>query len=69
MRNEIPYEVPVGEFGVLGGILFDCCECAWYFFARICCYFADDLSNQEPIVEVIGDIWWQSHVSFLVLLA
>ena len=69
MRNEIPYEVPVSEFGVLGGVLFDCCECTWYFFTRICGYFADDLADQESIVEVIGDVWWQSDVSFLVLLA
>lgn len=52
---KLPYEVPVGEFGVFGVVGFDVEQCGREFGFGVGDYPADDLSDNETIFEVVGN--------------
>jgi hypothetical protein len=66
---DVPYEVPVGQLGVFGGVGLDGGKCGRHFPARIGGQLADNFTNEESIVEVVGSARREEHSSLLVLLA
>ena len=66
MRERVPYKVPVGEFGVLGTVVFDVDQTAGGFSAKGCGQFLDDFADKETALEAIGVVGWEGDFSFIV---
>ena len=47
MRGRVPYEVPVGELGILGAVVFDVDQTAGRLPAEGRGQFLDDLADEE----------------------
>lgn len=69
MRRCLPYEIPVGQFGVFGAVALYVQEGAGHLPFAQRYYSADDLSDYETIFEVAGRRGWHGHLALLVQFA